>query len=347
MSQTKQVVTVLLTGAGGNLTQFIYRALLQGAFPKRVVMCDYGHNALGLYQADAAYVVPGVVQPDYYDRLASICRAEGVNLLIPGGELELRFWAQHRDRLLADTGTEFIGCEADALAQLEDKYELTRLMAAAGFDAPDSVLLDDETAVREFIEKHGFPLVLKDRFGSGSQGVAVVRSAEDFAFQRPRIKNPVLQEYLRPDDEEYTAGVFADRTGKARASIVMRRQMGLGMTMKAQTLPFGELNEYCDKLVEALPCRGPINVQFRLTERGPVTFEINPRFSSTTLSRTHFGYNDADMVVRHFFYGEEITRPTLTTGYLYRFIDDVVVPEADVEAMKRHGQRSSRDGVKW
>lgn len=339
MPDFQKSVTVLLTGAGGNLTQFIYRALLKCAFPKRVVMCDYGHNALGLYQADAAYVVPGVVQPDYYDRLAEICRTEGVNLLIPGGELELRFWANHRDRLLADTGTEFIGCEADALTQLEDKYELTRLMAAAGFDAPASVLLDDEAVVQEFIGKHGFPLVLKDRFGSGSQGVAVVRSAEDFAFQRPRIKNPVLQEYLRPDDEEYTAGVFADRTGRARASIVMRRQMGLGMTMRALTLPFGELNEYCEKLVEALPCRGPINVQFRLTDRGPVTFEINPRFSSTTLSRTHFGYNDADLVVRHFFYGEEIARPTLTTGYLYRFIDDVVVPEADVEAMRTTGFR--------
>lgn len=339
MPDFQKSVTILLTGAGGNLTQFIYRALLKCAFPKRVVMCDYGHNALGLYQTDTAYVVPGVVDGAYYDRLAEICRTEGVNLLIPGGELELRFWAKNRDRLLADTGAEFIGCEADALAKLEDKYELTRLMAVAGFDAPDSVLLDDETAVEAFIKKWGFPLVLKDRFGSGSQGVAVVRSAEDFAFQRPRIKNPVLQEYLRPDDEEYTAGVFADREGRARASIVMRRQMGLGMTMKAQTLPFGELNEYCERLVEALPCRGPINVQFRLTERGPVTFEINPRFSSTTLSRTHFGYNDADLVVRHFFYGEEIARQTLTTGYLYRFIDDVVVPEADVEAMRTTGFR--------
>lgn len=343
MPDFQRPVTVLLTGAGGNLTQFIYRALLKCGFPKRVVMCDYGHNALGLYQADAAYVVPGVVQPTYYERLAGICRAEGVNLLIPGGELELRFWASHRDRLLADTGAEFIGCEADALAQLEDKYELTRLMAAAGFDAPDSVLLDDETAVQRFIEKWGFPLVLKDRFGSGSQGVAVVRSAEDFAFQRPRIKNPVLQEYLRPDDEEYTAGVFADRAGRARASIVMRRQMGLGMTMRALTLPFGPLNDYCERLVEALPCRGPINVQFRLTARGPVTFEINPRFSSTTLSRTHFGYNDADLVVRHFFYGEEIARPTLTTGYLYRFIDDVVVPEAEVDALRDTGFRRRQE----
>ncbi len=343
MADFKRPVTVLLTGAGGNLTQFIYRALLKCAFPKRVVMCDYSPNALGLYQADAAYVVPGVVDSTYFDRMAEICRTEGVNLLIPGGELELRFWANHRDALLRETGAEAITCDANALTQLEDKYELTRMMSAAGFDAPDSTLPDDETARAAFVEKHGFPLVLKDRLGSGSQGVAVVRSAEDLAFQLTRIKNPVLQEYLRPDDQEYTAGVFVDRAGKARASIVMRREMGLGMTMKAHSLPFGELNDYCERLAGALPCRGPINVQFRLTDRGPVTFEINPRFSSTTLSRTHFGYNDADMVVRHFFYGEEIARPTLTAGYLYRFIDDVVVPEAEVEAMKTFGQRRRSD----
>ncbi len=339
MPDLTKKVTVLLTGAGGNLTQFIYRAFLTCNFPKRVVMCDYRPDAIGLYQAEAAYVVPGVVDPTYFDRIAEICQTEGVNLLIAGGELEMRFWAKNRAALLEKTGTEFIGCDAEALARLEDKYELTRMMAAAGFDYPDSVLLDDETAVENFIKKWGFPLVLKDRFGSGSQGVAVVRSAADLVFQLKRINNPVLQEYLRPDDQEYTAGVFADRRGKARASIVMRREMGLGMTMKAYTLPFGELNDYCERLVESLPCRGPINVQFRLTERGPVTFEINPRFSSTTLSRTHFGYNDADMVARHFFYGEEITHPSLTAGYLYRFIDDFVVTEAEVEAMRETGFR--------
>ncbi|MCY7350559.1 MAG: ATP-grasp domain-containing protein [Cytophagaceae bacterium] len=339
MSENNQPVTILLTGAGGNLTQFIYRALLKCTFPKRIIACDYGHNAIGLYQADAAYVVPGVAQPNYLERMIEICQRERVNLVIAGGELETRVLAQHRTRFEGQTGALLIASDFEALQRMGDKFELTRMLAEAGFDFPDSILPVDAEAIAIFIEKHGFPLVLKDRFGSGSQGVAVVRSADDLEFQLKRIKNPDLQEYLRPDDQEYTAGVFADSTGTVCASIVMRRELGLGMTAKAETLPFGELNIFCERLVGAFPCRGPINVQFRLTERGPIVFEINPRFSSTTLSRTHFGYNDADMVVRHFFYGKAIPRPTLSTGHLYRFIDDFVVSNADVEAMRQQGRR--------
>ena len=339
MLENTPPVTILLTGAGGNLTQFIYRALLKCNFPKRIVACDYGYNAIGLYQADVAYVVPGVAQPHYLERMVEICRQERVDLVIAGGELETRTLAQHRTQFENETGAQLIASDYNALLRMGDKFELTRMLADAGFDFPDSVLPIDAEVTALFIEKHGFPLVLKDRLGSGSQGVAVVRSAGELDFQLTRIKNPVLQEYLTPDDQEYTAGVFADSTGKACASIVMRRELGLGMTAKAETLPVGELNEFCERVVGAFPCRGPINVQFRLTDRGPVIFEINPRFSSTTLSRTHFGYNDADMVVRHFFYGETIQRPQLTTGHLYRFIDDFVVSNAEVEAMRQQGRR--------
>ena len=43
---------------------------------------------------------------------------------------------------------------------------------------------------------------------------------------------------------------------------------------------------------------GSINVQLRLTEKGPVVFEINPRFSSTVLFRHMFGFKDLEWSIQ-------------------------------------------------
>ena len=50
--------------------------------------------------------------------------------------------------------------------------------------------------------------------------------------------------------------------------------------------------EYLDKIGVSLNLQGSINVQLRHTERGPVAFEINPRFSSTVVFRHLLGFQD-------------------------------------------------------
>ena len=37
---------------------------------------------------------------------------------------------------------------------------------------------------------------------------------------------------------------------------------------------------------------GPANFQLILTKKGPMIFEINPRFSSTVLMRNYLGFTD-------------------------------------------------------
>ena len=47
-----------------------------------------------------------------------------------------------------------------------------------------------------------------------------------------------------------------------------------------------------ESLGRVLHFKGSLNVQFRLTDRGCVAFEINPRFSSTVYFRHCFGFKD-------------------------------------------------------
>jgi carbamoyl-phosphate synthase large subunit len=106
-------------------------------------------------------------------------------------------------------------------------------------------------------------------------------------------------------------------------SICMRRELAAGNTYKAWVVTQPEVQAESLRVIAALGIRGPCNVQLRLTARGPVTFEINPRLSGTTAMRAHFGYNEVDMAIRSFLLGEQLQLPTITPGTALRFWDEM------------------------
>ena len=327
-------INVLLTGAGGNLAHFIHRALLASKLDIRVVACDYSADAVGLYEADVGYVVPPAKDADYQARILSICQTEQIHIIMVGGMVEMRLLAQSRDLVRQQTGAFVVTSDLKVLQTMEDKFALARHLASHGFDHPDSVLPGNATEFAEFLQRIPYPYIVKDRFGGGSQGLGIAHTPRQLEWLVETIPNAVVQEYLYPDDEEYTVGVFVGTSGKAVASIVMKRQLGLGMTFKAQVLADSALGSYCERVLETMGALGPINVQLRLTPRGPVVFEINPRFSSTTSARAHYGYNEPEMCIRHFVLQETLKCPQLTGGRFFRVIEDVFVEEADFLKVK-------------
>ena len=52
------------------------------------------------------------------------------------------------------------------------------------------------------------------------------------------------------------------------------------------------IRQLLEFVAHRLQLRGSINVQLRKTTRGPVIFEINPRFSSTVMFRHQLGFTD-------------------------------------------------------
>ena len=100
-----------------------------------------------------------------------------------------------------------------------------------------------------------------------------------------------LVELLLPEEEEYTCGLFRSRSGEIR-SITIRRRLQGGYTCAGKVVFDQELETYLHQIAEALRLRGSINVQLKWTMKGPVAFEINPRFSSTVLFRHLLGFQD-------------------------------------------------------
>jgi len=134
-------------------------------------------------------------------------------------------------------------------------------------------------------------VILKSRTGSGSSNVSIVNEFETFQLIKKSNPNFIVQEYLEGDNGEFTCGVFRSTDGTIRNIIFKRELMG-GFTGYGEVVENESIENILEEIARKLNLIGSINVQLRLTQRGPMVFEINPRFSSTVRFRDLFGFKD-------------------------------------------------------
>lgn len=64
------------------------------------------------------------------------------------------------------------------LVPFRDKLQMTTVVRASGLQAPEAALADSAAAVVDFATTHGWPVVIKPRIGSSSEGVTIISAAE-------------------------------------------------------------------------------------------------------------------------------------------------------------------------
>lgn len=318
------MITILITGVGGPLGQALIKAARQSAISCRLIGTDRTALSVGLGWVDQARVIATAAEPDAYLRdIREICQAEQVNLILPGSESELELLSSSAGALHERTGASVVASPPEVLRVGLDKLETCRFLESARLRFPSVAPLRDVHAVAQLIERFGFPLIAKPRRGSGSRGLCKVRCREDIDYLRTLTGELVLQEYLQPDHEEYTVAVYTLRDGRQAGSICFKRELAAGNTYRAWVNQDPVVLAEADAVVRALRPSGPCNVQLRLTARGAVTFEINPRFSGTTGIRAHFGFNEVEMAIRDFALAQSVPVPVVRPGIALRFWDEV------------------------
>ncbi len=80
--------------------------------------------------------------------------------------------------------------------------------------------------------------------------------------------------------------------------------------------------------------RGPLNIQLKLTSRGPVPFELNIRCSGTTAIRSYYGYNEPEMWIRNYVLGQKVSQPERRQGYALRYWNEVFIPDASARDLE-------------
>jgi carbamoyl-phosphate synthase large subunit len=315
---------VAVTGVGGGVGQSILKALTLSTLPVEVLAIDIQPLSAGLYRADDAVILPGL-ETGTEDEWRQVLQDRNVDALIPGSDHDLVPIATVRERWAEDGVCAALVSDLEVVAACRDKALTCELLESKGVPVPTSAWDLDLDAAASWARSQGYPIVLKPRDGSASRHFQVVKDEEELRFFYQRTPNPILQEYLSLSGqvEEYTCSVFADGDGKVAGTFMARRELSGGSTYRAEIGHWPEIQELLISIGTALRPRGSINVQLRMTERGPVPFELNPRCSGTTGIRAYFGFNEPEMLLRHYVLGEPLEAPQPRFGYVMRYWNEV------------------------
>ncbi len=268
---------VLVTGVGGPAGSAVVRYLKKKDF--FVVGTDI--NKVDT-EADLFIKVLPALSDGFREELLGIIDSHRPSLIIPTVTEELVTIAELRDRLVA-MGTVVYISPVDTVRVAWDKFETVRFLEARGIAVPRTFMAG-EASKEDIAARLGFPLLAKPLKTRGGRGVRVFESMEELtAEERTEI---VFQEFIA--GEEFDANLFVTEDGRIDACVVLRKTAlkgGLvGNALSVERVEDERVGLLAKKVVEAMRCRGPVDVDIRCKKDGtPTVLEVNARVGGNIL----------------------------------------------------------------
>ena len=272
---------ILISGIGGDIAQGVASILRESRPEIKLFGVDTHDQHGGHLFVDHFLLIPNASSSNYLSSLKKIVKENNIDVVIPMSEPELiaalPFWE------LA-SGVKWITAGPEVVTAGVDKLKTMQALIDIGVPVPWTVLVGKGYPIT-------YPCILKNRKGSGSRAVFIVKNNEDAAYLAKQYPDAIFQELLEPNDREVTCAVYRRKDGKVFTLLLLRRLSG-GFTGWAKVIKDDAANEMCETIAKGLNLQGSMNIQMRLTDKGPRVFEINPRFSSTVLMRHRLGFSD-------------------------------------------------------
>lgn len=284
-------MNILLTSAGRRvkLVHFLQETL---AGSGRVVAVDCDPHAPALYAADVQQIVSSINDPDYMDQLLEICRHFEIDAVLSLIDPELSLLAQFRERF-ADAGIQLVVSDPEVVDICLDKLATYTFLTGHDLPAiPTFATLEDTV---EALEKQtiAYPLLLKPRWGSASQGMKIVRRISALEEAMRTQPDLVAQPFL--EMEEYGVDAYVDLLSRQPISIFTKKKLRMraGETDRSIAVKDPQLTRLIEQLLAVLKPIGPVDIDcFKVGEHYLIS-EINPRFGG--------GYPHAYLCEQNFF----------------------------------------------
>lgn len=277
-------MNILITGAGGDISQSLCQALRDEGIADKIVGTDLFLDHAGQFYFDSLYVLPKCDDKEYFNQLEQIIIEEKITCIIPGSEPELKQFRAN-DSFEKQKGVMVIKANDYALEVGFDKLLTSKFLSSNNLPFPKTYLIEELQSMNQ-------KMVLKPRAGSGSKNIFITDDNDTLDFIKQKYSDFIAQQYLDAPEDEYTCGIYRSSTGLFRSIIVKRRLMPGGVTGVGEIIENIEIEKLLEQIALGLNLQGSINVQLRLMSGVPYVFEINPRFSSTVLFRHHLGFKD-------------------------------------------------------
>ncbi|CAM3085923.1 carbamoyl-phosphate synthase large subunit [Filibacter tadaridae] len=264
--------------------------------------------------ADRVYIEPLTLE-----FVSRIIRKERPDALLPtlGGQTGLNMAIELNDSgILEELGIEILGTKLDAIQKGEDRDLFRTLMNELGEPVPESDIIHNLEEAYAFIERIGYPVIVRPAFTMGGTGGGICHNDEDLEeIVASGLKySPVTQCLLEKSIAGYKEieyEVMRDSADNAIVVCNMENVDAVGIhtgdsivAAPCQTMSDREsqmLRNVSLKIIRALKIEGGCNVQLALD---PHSFnyyiiEVNPRVSrSSALASKATGYPIAKLAAK-------------------------------------------------
>lgn len=324
MPKRKDVNSILVIGSGpiiiGQAAEFDYAgtqaciALREEGYKVILVNSNPATIMTDTEIADVVYIEPLTLE-----FVSRIIRKERPDAILPtlGGQTGLNLAVElAKAGVLEECGVEILGTKLDAINQAEDRELFRNLMNELGQPVPDSDIIHSLEEAYAFVEKIGYPVIVRPAFTMGGTGGGICSNEKELIeIVTSGIKNsPVGQCLLEKSIAGYKEieyEVMRDSNDNAIVVCNMENFDPVGVhtgdsivVAPSQTLSDREyqlLRNASLKIIRALKIEGGCNVQLALD---PDSFnyyviEVNPRVSrSSALASKATGYPIAKLAAK-------------------------------------------------
>jgi carbamoyl-phosphate synthase large subunit len=339
MKQKSVFANVLVTAVGGIVGEGIVKSLkfanMSDVSPVKykIYGADMNDQAAGLYRCDYGILIPPASSADYIGSIKGIISKYDIRAVYVGSDIELATLANAKPHLESSSNAIVITNPLEVIETARDKWKTFQFLNNNNLPRAMSCLPQDKD---EFVEKFGFPLVVKPREGYGSLHFYIVHSPDEMRYALEAIQKhrwrPIVQEYLDGTDQEFTSGVTIDKSGSyVMSSISLRKFPKSGQTYKAFVDSFDIIRKSAEEIAMKLGVRSAVNIQVKFDGNEAKVFEINPRFSATLPIRAVAGINEPDLIYRNSILGEEICIKEYKKMLCLRYWNEIYVEPSAYE----------------
>lgn len=324
MPKRQDIETILVIGSGpiviGQAAEFDYAgtqaclALKEEGY--RVILINSNPATI---MTDTEIADKVYIEPITLEFVSRILRKERPDALLPtlGGQTGLNMAIElDESGILKELNIEILGTKLEAIHKAEDRDLFRTLMNELNEPVPDSDIIHNMEEAHAFIERIGYPVIVRPAFTLGGTGGGICHNDEDLleTVTSGLKYSPVTQCLLEKSIAGYKEieyEVMRDSNDNAIVVCNMENFDPVGIhtgdsivTAPSQTLSDREyqmLRNVSLKIIRALKIEGGCNVQLALDPHSFNYFiiEVNPRVSrSSALASKATGYPIAKLAAK-------------------------------------------------
>lgn len=273
---------ILVTAIGGDVGYGIIKSIKKSKYDLYIVGCDIKKYNCSYDLVDEFYSSPAYEnEEEWWNFVLKLILCLNIDIFFPVTEPEIKIVNRRKLKL---HNVKIIINSPHILEIALDKLKTAEFLNKEGISTPCTWGKMEDAYLQ-------YPLVVKEKFSCGSQGVKIVDNKSELINAIKRMQDPIIQEYIGNESEEYTLTVFSD--GYVVNFISFKRILGFeGMSKFVELVYSDDLERIAHKIVKIFKLRGSVNIQMRKQDKIFYVFEINPRISSTIGFRSLLGFND-------------------------------------------------------